>query len=203
MPAKTAPLGICDQCGDPIPQDRWYTSKRTPRLHCSLACKQTANSRAGNDIRIEKMRERIAKGDWINPSAITPPTPAEQARRARLGRRREVAAGEWRNPALTDDAKAKLSQPRKHTGDLASAIDKIGQGYRIDELTSAEQEAHRTYRADLRNRRKDEINAQARERYRRQRAAMTDAERDAQAAKWRRARQARQARTKKDGPASG
>jgi hypothetical protein len=51
MPEKRAPLGICDQCGRPIPQLEWFTSKGGPRLHCSPECRATANSRAGAPIR--------------------------------------------------------------------------------------------------------------------------------------------------------
>jgi len=47
MKTKTAPLGICDLCGDSIPRHRWHTSKRTPRLFCGRDCRNTANSRAG------------------------------------------------------------------------------------------------------------------------------------------------------------
>lgn len=129
-----------------------------------------------------------------------PTTPEEQARRARLGRRREVATDAWRNPALTADARRKLSAPRKHSGPLADAIDKLGQGLGVADLTPAEQAAFRAHQAALRAQRKDEINAQARERYRRQQASLTDAEREAQRAKW---RQANQRRAQKGGPASG
>ena len=67
-------------------------------------------------------------------------------------RKAEVEAGTWRNPALTDEAREKLSRPRKHADNptLHSAIEKLRQGTPVADLTPAEQEAHRTYRRQLR-----------------------------------------------------
>lgn len=126
----------------------------------------------------------------MNPIDITPPTPEEQARRASLGRQREVEAGTWRNPALTDEAKAKLSQPRQHEGDLHSAIEKLRTGTMAD-LSDDEAAAYRQYRQGLRNARRDQLNAAARDRYRKQQAAMTDEQREAQRQKWQQANQRR------------
>lgn len=149
MPDKQAPLGICDLCGDPIPRDRWYTSKGKPRLYCGRECRNTANSRAGNEERTRKVRQRIERGEWQNPAHLRPPTSAEQAHRARLGRLREVERGEWRNPALSDEARRKLSRPRKHTGALARAIERLSAGARVSDLTAVEADAHRAYRREL------------------------------------------------------
>lgn len=71
--AKIKSVGVCDLCGGPIPRGEWYTSKGAPRLHCSIECRQTANSRAGNPKRIEKLRQAIARGEWKNPRALMTP----------------------------------------------------------------------------------------------------------------------------------
>jgi hypothetical protein len=184
MAEKLQAVGVCDHCLGPIPPKEWYT-RRGPRLYCSLECRQTANSRAGNPIRVEKIRERMKRGEWRNPSHIRPPTPAEQSHRARLGRKREVAAGTWRNPARDDAARAKLSRPRRHEGALHSAIEKLGRGLSMADLTDEEAAAYRARAAELRAARREEINRRARERYAARQAAMTDEEREAQRARWR------------------
>jgi hypothetical protein len=102
--------------------------------------------RALAPIRGAKARRRVALGLWQNPMRLRPPTPAEQAQRARKGRLREVRAGQWRNPALTPAARAKLSRPRRHAGELAQAIEKLKAGAHIADLTPAEQETYRAYR---------------------------------------------------------
>lgn len=183
-PEKKQSVGICDFCLGTIPRDRWYTSKRTARLHCSLRCKNTANSRAGAPIRSREMKQHVQSGEWENPAKLNPPTPAEQAERARKGRLNEVVDGRWRNPALSESARKKLSRPRKHSGDLHGAIEKLKHG-KMEELTKDERRAYRKYRNELRDGQKDEINRKDRERYKLKRAAMTDEEREAQRAKWR------------------
>jgi len=149
MSAKIRPLGICDHCGGAIRTGYWYTSKGQPRRYCSLDCRNTANSRAGASIRSQKQLEHVQKGEWQNPHLLNPPTGAEQARRARLGRRREVLAGCWRNPGLTPEAREINSRPRKHSGALASAIEKLKAAKCVADLTPEEQEAHRVYRKQL------------------------------------------------------
>ena len=72
-PEKVAPVGTCDYCGKGIPVGEWWTSKGRPRLHCSLECRQAANSRKMEN-RAEWMRERIECGDWVNPATINKPT---------------------------------------------------------------------------------------------------------------------------------
>lgn len=199
MAEKKSPIGICDLCGDPIADP--YTTKGKPRLYCSAQCRNTANSRAGARERSRKAKQRVATGAWQNPHHLNPPTPEEQARRARLGRKREVEAGAWRNPALSDGARKKLSQPRKHDDNpiLHSALEKLRQGLSVTELTPGEQEAHRTYRRELRSQRRSEANAYAREYYRKRQAAMTPEQREAQREKWRKAnRRKAQKRKKKD-----
>ncbi len=111
MPAKTQPLGICDLCGGPIPAGEWYTSKGRPRLHCSLECKQAANSRVGAEERSKKAKRRVAGGTWFNPRSHMTPEQihAVQSRASRKARLGEIERGKWRNPALSDDARAKIS----------------------------------------------------------------------------------------------
>ncbi len=191
MAKKTEPLGICDHCKGEIPHDLWYTVKGTPRLHCNIQCRQTANSRVGSEIRSKKARQRVARGQWQNPREINPPDPARIAAGVSQARKREVKAGTWRNPALTDEARKKLSRPRKHSGALHRAIEKLKQGLKIADLTPEEVGAHRAYRAKLRSARLDEVNAYHRRRYHTQRAAMTEAEKETQRARWRKQREKR------------
>ena len=110
--------------------------------------------------------------------------------------RRRIKAGTWRNPALSDTARAKLSRPRKHSGPLAQAIEKLGRGLAMADLTPEEQAAYRQYQAELRQARRDEINAAARRRYRQKQSTLTDEEREAQRAKWRAANRRRGKRQK-------
>jgi len=141
MTTKRAPIGICDQCGGRIPAAEHYTSKGRPRLHCSLECKQTANSRAGAPIRSRKAKERVRAGTWRNPrSGMTPEHISEaQSRASRKARLREVAEGRWRNPAL-----------------LARAIEKASAGG-MAALTPAEHRAYLRWRRELRQARIDEL----------------------------------------------
>jgi len=152
MKPKQQPIGICDLCLAPIPREQWYT-RRGPRLYCpDTDCRNTANSRAGAPIRAEEQREHVRRGEWQNPAKINPPTGAEQARRSRLGRLREVARGLWRNPALTPAAREKLSRPRKHSGVLHRAMEKLRHGKMAD-LTDEERDAYRAYQRENRARR--------------------------------------------------
>lgn len=185
MAEKKQALGVCDDCLGAIPPDRWYTSKGKPRLYCSRECVNTGNSRAGAPIRSAKAKQRVASGEWQNPALLHPPTPQEQARRARLGRKREVENGRWQNPALSAEAKEKLSRPRKHDGALHRAIEKLGQGAKTSELTAEEQAAHLAYRQQLRDARRKELNAGYRQRYRERWVHMTEEQREQQRAKWR------------------
>lgn len=183
MADKQAPIGICDFCGGPIPRSEWYT-RRGPRLYCSVDCKNTANSRVGAPIRSRKAKERVRRGEWQNPHHIHPPTSEEQSRRSRLARTREVESGRWRNPALTDKARAKLSRPRKHTGALHKALEKLRRGSMID-LTDAERKAYLRWRHELRQARLQDVRRYYRDRYRKQQESLTPAEHEAQRAKWR------------------
>jgi hypothetical protein len=153
MTEKEKPLGICDFCGGPIPKGEWYTSKGKPRLYCSLECKQTANSRNGNPVRIAKLIQRVAAGLWKNPREGLD---SETTRRlnsiaAKKGRLREVAEGRWRNPALSEEARQKLSRPRKHTGALHRAIEKL-RGGKMSDLSDEERSAWYEYRKQLKER---------------------------------------------------
>ncbi len=151
MREKRQPVDICDHCLRPIPRETWYT-RRGPRLYCpDTDCRNTANSRAGNQKRVEKLQARIERGEWRNPRSYL--SDAENARlnanAARLGRLREVQGGTWRNPALSDQARAKLSRPRKHFGDLHRAIEKLRNGTMAD-LSDDERAAYIQYRRSLR-----------------------------------------------------
>jgi hypothetical protein len=151
---KIQPLGVCDRCLAVIPKERWYTSKGKPRRYCSVDCRNAGNSHEGEAIRYRKLVERIERGEWENPAKLKPPTPEEQAERARKGRLREVDEGRWRNPAYGEDAREKLSRPRKHSGALASAIEKLGRGLSVADLTEEEREAHRAWRRELQRQKK-------------------------------------------------
>lgn len=182
---KQQELGICDNCLSEIPRDEWYTSKGKPRLYCGRDCRNTGNSRAGAPIRSAKAKRRVARGEWQNPHHLNPPTPTEQSRRARLGRRREVKAGTWRNPALNDEAREKLSRPRKHESSLHAVLEKLKQVGRVADLSPEEKELYRAYRRELVAARRDEVNAGYRQRYQQKQASMSEEEREAQRAKWR------------------
>ena len=164
MPAKTQPPGVCDHCFGPIPPNQWYT-RRGPRLYCSVDCRNTANSRAGAAERGRKAKDRVQSGTWQNPAQLNPPDPANLSAGARRLRLREVAEGRWRNPGLTPEARAINSQPHKHTGLLASAIEKLDAGQTMTDLTPAEAEAYRAYRRQLRVAHRDAANAYQRHRY--------------------------------------
>lgn len=107
MSSKIAPLGVCDHCGNPIPRDEWYTSKGQPRRFCSLECKQTANSRAGNPERVRKLNQRIKSGTWRNPRSVMTPDQIHevQSRASRKARLKEIEEGRWINPALSESAR--------------------------------------------------------------------------------------------------
>jgi hypothetical protein len=90
----------------------------------------------------------LAEGTWINPVSITPPTPEEQGRRARIGRLKEVSAGTWRNPGLSPEAREINALPHKHSGALASAIHKLRHG-KMSDLTEDEHTAWLEYRREL------------------------------------------------------
>jgi hypothetical protein len=154
MADKVQPIGVCDNCLGPIPEGQWY-HRRGPRLYCGVDCRNAGNSRAGAKVRQRKARERVARGEWQNPHHLNPPTPEEQSRRARLARSREVRAGTWRNPALTPEARKKLSRPRKHSGALHAALEKLRLGTPVAELTDEEREAHRAYRRELARRKRE------------------------------------------------
>lgn len=147
MGDKVQPLGICDYCGGPINQD-WYTSHGKPRRYCSVDCRNAGNSRAGAPIRSTKAKQRIAEGRWVNPrTQMTPEqTHAAASRTARTIRLREVREGRWRNPALSPEARAKLSRPRKLTGVLHQALERIRTGAHIADLSPQQRAAYRLYK---------------------------------------------------------
>jgi hypothetical protein len=135
----------------------------------------------------------VATGEWQNPHQLNPPTSQEQAERARKGRKREVREGTWRNPALTAEAREKLSRPRQHQDNpiLHSAIERLKQGEQVTSLTEDEQEAYREYRRKLYEENKEAKRAWYRDYYRKRQLEMTDEEREAQRAKWREANRKR------------
>jgi DNA-binding transcriptional regulator YiaG len=104
-------------------------------------------------------------------------------------RQREVKENRWRNPALDEKARRKLSRPRKHIDDpvLHSAIEKLGAGVSVPDLTPEEQEAHRAYRRRLRQARADEARAYYRRRYWEQMA--TEKGRDRAREQWKQQRE--------------
>jgi hypothetical protein len=181
---QRAALGICDLCGGPVPSGQWYTTKGRPRLHCSVDCRQTANSRTGAPIRRREMQAHVAAGEWINPASIHAPDPANVAAGVSRARKAEVVAGTWRNPALTDAARRKLSRPRKYHGALARAMDKLRRGTMTD-LTEAEHAAYLRYRRRLRQARLDADRAYHREWSRHKWESLTPAERETQRERWR------------------
>lgn len=199
MAEKKKPIGICDHCGKEMPEALHYTTKGMPRLYCSRECRNTANSRAGAHIRSKKGKERVRRGEWKNPHHLNPPSPEEQARRARLGRKREVKEGRWRNPAKSPEARRKLSRPRKHSGELHSAIEKLGQGSKMEELTEEEQQAYRAYRRQLYAKNQDYHRDWRRKWWRKRWEEMSEEEREKQRAKWRAANHRRQQRKSKKG----
>lgn len=93
-----------------------------------------------------------------------------QSRASRTARLREVSEKRWRNPALDDKARRKLSRPRKHSGVLARAIDKARTGG-MAALTPAEHRAYLKWRRELRLARIDDVRRYYRERYRRRKSA--------------------------------
>lgn len=195
MREKQQPIGICDLCLKPIPREQWYT-RRGPRLYCpGPDCRNTANSRAGAPIRSAKAIERVERGEWFNPRSELSDEENRRlnAQAAQLGRKREVDAGTWRNPALSDGARAKLSRPRKHTGALANAIEKLRSGT-MNDLTDKERAAYRSYRQALRSRRRVDLNRSARERYQARAANLSDEDRARLRSKWRAANRRRAGR---------
>ena len=184
MPDKIQPIGTCDHCLGPIPPGQWRT-RRGPRLYCSLECRNTANSRAGAEERGRKAKQRVHAGTWQNPAKLRPPTGEEQGARARKGRLREVAEGRWRNPGLTPEAREINSRPHKHSGFLASAIERLKAGATMTDLTTEEADAYRAYKRQLRTARRDEVNAYSRQRYHAHQSILTAEQRQAQRQKWR------------------
>jgi len=58
---KIEPLGICDLCKQPFPEGvgLYYLDRHIPRRYCNRQCVATANSRAGNPIKKQKMKGRL------------------------------------------------------------------------------------------------------------------------------------------------
>ena len=77
MAEKRLPVGICDHCKSKILVQDWYTSHGKPRRYCSIDCRNTANSRAGNPVRVAKLRKSVAEGRWQNPARLRLPTGEE------------------------------------------------------------------------------------------------------------------------------
>lgn len=181
---KQQPLGICDLCLGPIPRGEWYTTKGTPRLHCSTDCKNTSNSRAGASIRSRKAKRRVARGEWVNPASLNAPDPQNVSAGVSRARKAEVKAGTWLNPALAARARQKLSRPRKYHGALHRAIEKLNRGSMKD-LTPTEHRAWLKHRRELRLARPEADRRYHRDYYRRQQSKLTPTQRKAQHARWR------------------
>lgn len=186
---KRAPLGTCDLCGGPIPPGEWYTCKGKPRLHCSLECRQTDNSRTGAPVRSAKAKQRVADGTWVNPfDRMTPDEMfAHQSKAARTTRTREVAEGRWRNPGLTPAARAINSRPEKHGNNptLHHAIELMGRGVKLSEMPQAERAAYNARQRELYAQNRAAKRAAWNAAYKRRQAALTPEQRAAQRAKWR------------------
>jgi hypothetical protein len=103
---------------------------------------------------------------------------------AALGRRGGSATSEAKRRASRENGK-KGGRPRKHSGARHAAIEKLGRGLSVSQLTPEEQEAHRAYRRELEAARLAGVRAYQRARYRRIQEAMTEEEREAQRARWR------------------
>lgn len=189
---KTQPLGTCDHCHGPIPRDEWYTSKGKPRLYCSLDCRNTANSRAGAPIRSAKSKRRVRMGLWKNPLSLELPV----ARVRGDAMREQAKAGAWRNPALTDAAREKLSRPRRHADNplLHRAFELMRQGVKARDLPPDARAAHNAYQRARARERGDELRAKQRRWYHSRQAQLTDAEREQQRERWRAANQRNAAR---------
>jgi len=190
MPStKHAPLGVCDLCGSQIAPDEWYTSKGKPRLHCSLECRQTDNSRVGAPLRSAKAKHRVALGIWKNPARDLTPQQRKDisARAGTIARTREVAEGRWRNPGLTLEARAINSRPEKH-GDnptLHHAIELMHQGVKLSEMPEPERTAYNARSRELYAEKRDAKRAVWNAAYRRRQAEMTPTQREQQREKWR------------------
>jgi len=198
MSEKQFPLGICDLCHGEIPRDEWFTSKGRPRLHCSLDCRNTANSRVGAPIRSEKARWRVRVGLWINPRKMLSRERIHevQSRASRTARLREVKEQRWRNPALDPAAREKLSRPRRHADNplLHRAFELMRQGIKARDLPPDVRAAHNAYQRQRAAARGDELRAKRRAWYKRHQAKLTPEEREAQRAKWRAANRRKAAR---------
>lgn len=198
MPDKLHPVGTCDVCGEPIPPNMWYTSKGKPRLHCSIDCRNAANSRRGAAVRSRQAKARVRRGIWKNPLWLESP----ESRRVhasiagRKGRLQDVAAGTWRNPALSEAARTKLSRPRVHAEQplVHRAMELMRRGMKLRELPGEVHLAYNAYRRDLAAQNREHHRVRARASYRHRQAKMTEEERAAQRAKWRAANHRRQAR---------
>ena len=166
---------LCELCGEEMADP--YTAKRRKRRFCSIQCRNTANSRVGAHIRARKARERVRRGEWENPAAhLTTEQIHEAARRGgqvRAGQHHEaIEAGTWQNPADAPGAREKLSRPRRH-GDnpaLHRAIEKLGRGASVSDLSPEEAEAHRAHRRQLYAARREQYRETHRRGYRRRRA---------------------------------
>ena len=110
---------------------------------------------------------------------------------------REIAEGRWRNPALSAEARAKLSRPRKYGADplLHRAIEKLDHGTMAD-LTPDEHARYLAYERERRQARLPEIRAYQRARYQRIMRAQDPAGRERLRALWRQQNQRRAARQK-------
>lgn len=201
MTEKTAPLGICDLCGEPFPAGvSLYTNKGRPRRYCSIDCRNAANARTGAPIIRERNLERMRRGEWQNPAAeMTDEERREYARRGARVRaqqhKADIAAGAWRNPADAPGAREKLSRPRVHQDNpaLHSAMEKLHHGTMAD-LTDEERTAFYAHRRVLYQRRLDEARRYRRAQYRR--LMSTEQGRRLARAKWQR----QQARSAVRGP---
>ena len=144
-----------------------YTTRGTPRLHCSVECRNRANAKKSAPAQRQRQLRRVHAGMWLNPNPVTQEAATEDQIahwRRRVGeaasrtRRREIKEGRWRNPALDAGAREKLGRPRT-LGDnpaLHQALKKKRRGTLTKDLTQEERDAVRAYYRERRaSRRRD------------------------------------------------
>jgi len=105
-------------------------------------------------VRRIKALARVAAGQWTNPASIRKPARENVSLGVSRSKKLAVREGRWKNPALTPEARLKLSRPRKHSGALADAMEKLGRGLKMADLTEEERLAYHAYRRELAQKKK-------------------------------------------------
>jgi len=183
MASKINPIGICDFCGEAI-YATWFTVAGPPRLYCSPECGGKAATLARRDEISRQAKERFAKGTWINPASIHPPSPARISDGVRRASMRRVVEG-GRNAALVSAAWRVLWVPLQKSAALSSALEKLALGVQISAMTREEQDAHRAYQEEMDAARHVYILTWKRMWYKKQQKALSEDKRAAQREQWR------------------